>query len=109
MIETRFLGFYLKFSTGKDRFVIFFGSEFVWVMSGAAEYVLSKDDVGKRLAFAYIPINFEGKLPLSFLLCKIDLLRYIISSHRTQIDCCKTGQEGESRSVVSEVVKQGIL
>lgn len=76
MIETRLLSFFLKFSTDKDRFIIFFGSEFVWVMSGAAEYVLSKDDVGKRLAFAYIPINFEGKVfPLSFLLCIIDLLR----------------------------------
>ncbi|XP_004293996.1 PREDICTED: 187-kDa microtubule-associated protein AIR9 [Fragaria vesca subsp. vesca] len=49
--------------------------DFVLVSTGTSEYTLSKEDVGHRLAFAYIPINFEG-------------------------------QEGESVSVLSDVVKQ---
>ncbi|CAA6657906.1 unnamed protein product [Spirodela intermedia] len=31
------------------------------VSVGAAEYTLTKDDVGRRLSFVYIPINFEGQ------------------------------------------------
>lgn len=44
------------------------------VLTGAAEYTLTKEDIGRRLVFSYFPINFEG-------------------------------QEGESMSIVSEVVK----
>ncbi|KAE7996085.1 hypothetical protein FH972_000834 [Carpinus fangiana] len=49
--------------------------DFLLVSSGTSEYTLTKEDVGRVLAFIYIPINFEG-------------------------------QEGESVSVVSPVVKQ---
>ncbi|KAG9439115.1 hypothetical protein H6P81_019280 [Aristolochia fimbriata] len=49
--------------------------EFVLVSTGTAEYALTKDDIGRRLAFVYIPINFEG-------------------------------QEGESISTVTDVVKR---
>ncbi|XP_057971339.1 187-kDa microtubule-associated protein AIR9 [Malania oleifera] len=49
--------------------------DFVIVSGGAAEYTLTKEDVGQRMAFVYIPINFEG-------------------------------QEGESESIVTPVVKQ---
>ncbi|KAK9696993.1 hypothetical protein RND81_08G008800 [Saponaria officinalis] len=45
------------------------------VLTGAAEYTLTKDDVGHRMVFRYIPFNFEGR-------------------------------EGESSSMVSDVVKQ---
>ncbi|RVW39510.1 microtubule-associated protein AIR9 [Vitis vinifera] len=51
--------------------------DFVLVSSGTAEYTLTKEDVGRRLAFVYVPMNFEG-------------------------------QEGESVSVVSETIKQGM-
>ena len=34
--------------------------EFQGVSVGATEYTLTKDDVGCRLSFIYIPINFEG-------------------------------------------------
>lgn len=30
------------------------------VLTGTSEYALTKEDVGRRLAFVYIPINFEG-------------------------------------------------
>ncbi|KAG0500752.1 hypothetical protein HPP92_000824 [Vanilla planifolia] len=33
---------------------------FVVVSSGASEYTLTKNDIGHRLAFVYIPANFEG-------------------------------------------------
>ncbi|GAV67239.1 LRR_4 domain-containing protein [Cephalotus follicularis] len=49
--------------------------DFILVSSGTPEYTLTKDDVGRRLAFVYIPINFEG-------------------------------EEGESVSTVSQIVKQ---
>ncbi|PIA41703.1 hypothetical protein AQUCO_02200255v1 [Aquilegia coerulea] len=49
--------------------------EFILVSTGTADYTLTKEDVGCRLAFTYIPINFEG-------------------------------QEGESISIVSQLVKQ---
>ncbi|KAK9267176.1 hypothetical protein L1049_009596 [Liquidambar formosana] len=49
--------------------------DYVLVSTGTAEFTLTKEDVGRRLAFVYIPINFEG-------------------------------QEGESVSVVSHIVKQ---
>ncbi|GLT68497.1 hypothetical protein SLA2020_407210, partial [Shorea laevis] len=49
--------------------------DFLLVSTGTSEYTLTKEDVGRVLAFIYIPINFEG-------------------------------QEGESVSVVSPVVKQ---
>ncbi|XP_059666134.1 187-kDa microtubule-associated protein AIR9 isoform X2 [Cornus florida] len=35
--------------------------EFVLVSTGTTEYALMKEDVGRRLAFVYIPINFEGQ------------------------------------------------
>ncbi|KAH9610756.1 hypothetical protein KSS87_003287, partial [Heliosperma pusillum] len=31
------------------------------VLSGTAEYSLTKDDVGNHVAFRYIPVNFEGR------------------------------------------------
>lgn len=38
------------------------------VLSGAAEYTLTREDVGSRVVFTYIPINFEGLLSLYSLL-----------------------------------------
>ncbi|CAN1227767.1 187-kDa microtubule-associated protein AIR9 [Linum grandiflorum] len=35
--------------------------EFVVVSSGTSEYTLTKGDVGHRVAFVYIPTNFEGQ------------------------------------------------
>lgn len=35
--------------------------DFSLVTSGTSEYTLAKEDVGRRLAFIYIPINFEGQ------------------------------------------------
>ncbi|XP_059596141.1 187-kDa microtubule-associated protein AIR9 isoform X2 [Vitis vinifera] len=35
--------------------------DFVLVSSGTAEYTLTKEDVGRRLAFVYVPMNFEGQ------------------------------------------------
>ncbi|KAI4312428.1 hypothetical protein MLD38_037238 [Melastoma candidum] len=35
--------------------------DFVSVTKGTAEYTLTKEDVGRRVAFAYVPINFEGQ------------------------------------------------
>lgn len=29
---------------------------------GTNEYSLTKEDIGRRLAFVYIPVNFEGQL-----------------------------------------------
>ncbi|KAJ9163220.1 hypothetical protein P3X46_022912 [Hevea brasiliensis] len=49
--------------------------DFLLVSTGTSEYTLTKEDVGRHIAFVYIPINFEG-------------------------------QEGESVSVMSSVVKQ---
>ncbi|KAF2317884.1 hypothetical protein GH714_041204 [Hevea brasiliensis] len=49
--------------------------DFLLVSMGTSEYTLTKEDVGRHIAFVYIPINFEG-------------------------------QEGESVSVMSSVVKQ---
>ncbi|OVA18980.1 Leucine-rich repeat [Macleaya cordata] len=34
--------------------------DFILVSTGTAEYNLTKEDVGRRLEFVYIPINFEG-------------------------------------------------
>lgn len=34
---------------------------FVLASSGTTEYMLAKEDVGRRLKFVYIPINFEGQ------------------------------------------------
>ncbi|KAM4101329.1 hypothetical protein ACB094_05G135400 [Castanea mollissima] len=48
---------------------------FLQVSAGTSEFTLTKEDVGRRLAFVYIPTNFEG-------------------------------QEGESVSIVTDVVKQ---
>ncbi|XP_074276682.1 187-kDa microtubule-associated protein AIR9 [Silene latifolia] len=31
------------------------------VLTGTAEYTLTKDDVGNHVAFKYIPVNFEGR------------------------------------------------
>ncbi|XP_043806182.1 187-kDa microtubule-associated protein AIR9 isoform X3 [Manihot esculenta] len=49
--------------------------DFLLVSTGTSEYTLTKEDVGRRIAFVYVPINFEG-------------------------------EEGESVSVLSSVVKQ---
>lgn len=49
--------------------------DFLVVSSGTTEYTLKKGDVGRRMKFVYIPMNFEG-------------------------------QEGESVSVATEIVKQ---
>ncbi|KAI3495528.1 hypothetical protein L1887_37869 [Cichorium endivia] len=35
--------------------------DFVLVLTGTNEYTLSKEDVGSRLAFVYLPVNFEGQ------------------------------------------------
>ncbi|XP_022748727.1 187-kDa microtubule-associated protein AIR9-like isoform X2 [Durio zibethinus] len=35
--------------------------DFLLVTSGTSEYTLTKEDVGRRLAFKYIPINFKGQ------------------------------------------------
>ncbi|XAR72534.1 hypothetical protein NMG60_11019208 [Bertholletia excelsa] len=35
--------------------------EFVLVSTGTTEYTITKEDVGRRLAFVYIPVNFEGQ------------------------------------------------
>ncbi|XWS67442.1 hypothetical protein CRYUN_Cryun04dG0006800 [Craigia yunnanensis] len=35
--------------------------DFLLVTSGTSEYTLTKEDVGRCLAFTYIPINFEGQ------------------------------------------------
>ncbi|KAI3741535.1 hypothetical protein L1987_59209 [Smallanthus sonchifolius] len=35
--------------------------DFVLVLTGTSEYNLSKEDVGLRLAFVYLPVNFEGQ------------------------------------------------
>lgn len=35
--------------------------EFALVSTGTSEYTLTKEDVGRQLAFVYIPINFEGQ------------------------------------------------
>jgi hypothetical protein len=35
--------------------------DFVLVSTGITEYTLTKEDIGRRLAFLYIPINFEGR------------------------------------------------
>ncbi|KAJ4837842.1 microtubule-associated protein air9 [Turnera subulata] len=34
--------------------------DFALVSTGTSEYTLTKEDIGRRLAFVYIPINFEG-------------------------------------------------
>ncbi|KAF7120869.1 hypothetical protein RHSIM_Rhsim13G0119900 [Rhododendron simsii] len=49
--------------------------EFVLVSTGTPEYILTREDIGLRLAFVYLPINLEG-------------------------------QEGESVSTISQIVKQ---
>lgn len=48
--------------------------DYVLVSTGTAEYILTKEDVGRQLVFVYMPINFGG-------------------------------QEGESVSIVSQIVK----
>uniref|UniRef100_A0A5B7C371 187-kDa microtubule-associated protein AIR9 n=1 Tax=Davidia involucrata TaxID=16924 RepID=A0A5B7C371_DAVIN len=35
--------------------------EFILVSTGTTEYNLTKEDIGRRLAFLYVPINFEGQ------------------------------------------------
>lgn len=35
--------------------------EFSLVLTGTNEYNVTKDDIGRRLAFVYIPVNFEGQ------------------------------------------------
>ena len=46
----------------------FVGRDFLLVSSGTSEYTLTKEDVGRVLAFIYIPINFEG-MSTAFLHC----------------------------------------
>lgn len=38
-----------------------FCREFELFLTGTTEYTLTKEDVGRRIAFVYIPINFEGQ------------------------------------------------
>ncbi|KAL6991640.1 187-kDa microtubule-associated protein air9, partial [Sarracenia purpurea var. burkii] len=35
--------------------------DFLLVSTGSIDYTLTKEDVGRRLAFVYIPVNLEGK------------------------------------------------
>ncbi|KAL2467410.1 microtubule-associated protein [Abeliophyllum distichum] len=35
--------------------------EFAVVLTGTNDYTLTKDDIGQRLAFVYVPVNFEGQ------------------------------------------------
>lgn len=46
----------------------FAGRDFLIVSTGTSEFTLTKEDVGRRLAFVYIPTNFEG-LSIALLCC----------------------------------------
>lgn len=46
----------------------FSGRGFLQVSTGTSEFTLTKEDVGRRLAFVYIPTNFEG-LSIALLCC----------------------------------------
>ena len=46
----------------------FAGRDFLLVSTGTSEFNLTKEDVGRRLAFVYIPTNFEG-LSIAFVCC----------------------------------------
>ncbi|CAA0823754.1 187-kDa microtubule-associated protein AIR9, partial [Striga hermonthica] len=35
--------------------------EYISVLTGTNEYTLTKEDVGRRLTFVYVPVNFEGQ------------------------------------------------
>ncbi|KAJ8449889.1 hypothetical protein Cgig2_029251 [Carnegiea gigantea] len=72
--------------------------DFEMVLNGAAEYTLTREDIGHHMAFVYIPVNFEGMLLSSGNTCFKALL-CLIFFHLA-------GKEGESSSVVSEVVRQ---
>lgn len=81
--------------------------EFVLVSTGTSEYTLTKEDVGRQLAFVYIPINFEGwSIALSFVET-IETWLYIAYRFSNLVLGCFSGQEGESVSAVSPTVRQG--
>lgn len=84
--------------------------DFSLVTSGTSEYTLAKEDVGRRLAFIYIPINFEGMS--ASLLFEVFSLLFTIKQlvHRmvTWWYSHISGQEGESVSIVSGTVRQGM-
>jgi hypothetical protein len=46
----------------------FAGRDFLLLSTGTSEYTLTKEDVGRHLAFVYIPTNFEG-LSIALLYC----------------------------------------
>ncbi|KAL9224400.1 hypothetical protein vseg_000436 [Gypsophila vaccaria] len=89
--NVRIIGDYVEGNTIKGTGTYFGGQEgpskYEWlrensntrdqelILTGATEYTLTRDDVGHRVAFRYIPFNFEGR-------------------------------EGESATMVSDVVKQ---
>lgn len=70
---------------------------------GTAEYALTKEDVGLRLHFIYVPVNFEGKC-ICYSLCIMKLM-YTVNSNNVVPSF--SGQEGESVSIVSQIVKRG--
>lgn len=60
--------FRLQVSYLHPIFMAFVGRDFLLVSTGTSEYTLTKEDVGRVLAFIYIPINFEG-MSTAFLNC----------------------------------------
>ena len=59
-----------------ELLISFKHSDLMLVSSGTAEYTLVKEDVGCRLEFVYIPINFEGILIFIFLWQNMFLILY---------------------------------
>lgn len=75
------------------------------VLSGASDYTLTREDVGSRVVFTYIPVNFEGLLSVyrsitDGLMFKRKWCFFLIS-------VSITGKEGESASVFSDMIRQG--
>lgn len=56
----------------------FYDRDFILVSTGTYEYTFTKQDIGRRLVFVYIPINFEG---LSFNLYLVEAVNIILYSH----------------------------
>ena len=98
------------FTNFSPRFVVAnICRDFLLVSAGTSEYTLTKEDVGRCLAFAYIPINFEGWY-LEIWCGHDQCILSTASSHLyvTSSLLYLSGQEGKSLSVMSPVVKQGI-
>lgn len=96
-----------------------FFREFDLFLTGTTEYTLTKEDVGRRLAFVYIPMNFEGQyisLKLvdkilvihNYNLLKMSLVFLIMHLKLIDVYSYFTGQEGKPLTTTSQVVKQGI-